>query len=111
MKVTQEQLDDPLKSLDGTTFSIDAQGSALTMRFALTEAILYADDKRSGADRLSGVKVAEKIHTRMGELEFDDAEVKLIEDRMDRAPLLTQNDYLYTLVRRFLRPTEAPNGI
>ncbi len=105
MKVTQDQLNAPLKSISGVVFSLD-KDTDLTMRYTLTEVILYVDDERSGTDRMNGVKVAEKVHTAMGELDFDETDVKLIEARMDNAPLLRNNDYLYTLVHRFLHPTK-----
>ncbi len=107
MKVTQEQLNKPLFSITGEPFDFK-KDEPLTMRFVLIETLLYADDKRSGTDRLAGVALSEKVLTPMGDLDFDEADVKLIETRMDDAPVLTNNDYLYTLTQRFLHPTATP---
>lgn len=109
MKVTQEQLDGPLKSLTGEAFDFK-KDEPLTMRHLFIETILFKDESRSGADRLNGVKVAEKINNRAGEFELDEADVKLIEGRMDRALILTSNDYLYALVQRFLHSTVEPES-
>lgn len=105
MKVTQEQLNEPLKSLTGKEFDFK-KDEPLTMRHVFIETILFADEGRSGTERLNGVKVAEKVNAQMGELEFDEADVKLIESRMDKAKILTNNDYLYALVQRFLHQPE-----
>lgn len=110
MKVTQERLNEPLKSLTGEDFDFK-KDEPLTMRHVFIETILFADESRSGADRLNGVKVAEKINTRMGELELDEADVKLIEGRMDKSPILINNDFMYALVQRFLHSTaEVTDG-
>ena len=107
MKVTQEQLNAPLFSITGESFDFK-KDVPLTMRHVFIETILFKDEGRSGQERLNGVKVAEKINTQMGELDLEEAEVKLIEDRMDKSPILTNNDYLYTLVQRFFHPPAAP---
>lgn len=104
MKITQEQLNKRLSSLTGEPFDFK-KDEPLTMRHVLIETILFKDESRSGQERLNGVKVAEKVNTQMGELDFDEADVKLIEERMDKSPILTNNDYLYALVQRFFHPS------
>lgn len=107
MKVTQEQLNAPIKALTGEVINIK-KDTALTLRDLLIESVLWIDESRKGADRITGVTFAEKVNTPMGELEFDEADVKLVETRMDGAPILTNNDYLYTCMQRFLHPVATP---
>ncbi len=107
MKVTQEQLNEPIKGLTGEVINL-RKDTPLTMRDVLIETVLHADEGRKGTDRITGVTFAEKVNTPMGELEFSEADVKLIEMRMEGAPILMNNDYLYTLTQRFLHPPTAP---
>lgn len=102
MKITQEQLNQELCGFDGKTISYGTSKGMLTMRLLLVEVILCRNDDRSGDERLKGFSLAGKINERMGILDLDSAELKLISTRMDQALIVKANDYLYGTLHELL---------
>lgn len=110
MKITQEQLNEELKTFTGESINY-AKDQKLTYRLLIIEVILSQDKDRSGDDRLKGFALALKIDTQMGVLELEDAEIKLIQTRMDSAVVVTSNDWLYGKLHKLLTSKDAtPDG-
>lgn len=109
MELTQEQLDQKLSSFngDGIEYGGVKERQALTMRLLMIEVVLCRKEDRPGDERVKGFALAVKINTPMGAVNLDDADLKLISNRMDEAIIVKSNDHLYGLLHAFLKTKDS----
>jgi len=101
MELTQELLNEPVRNISGEKYPYD-KDKDLTYRLLMIEVILSPDKERKGDERIRGFELASKLNAPHGVINIDDAGVKLIQTRMDNAPVVLTNDYLYGLLNQFL---------
>ncbi len=110
MKFTQEELDVPLKDVNGSVYNFSKE-EKLTLRLLLGEVILSKDTERSGDERIKGFNLVNKFNERFGEIKLDDAEVKLITLRMEKALITTSSDFLYGTLHVRLNRKDPPDVV
>lgn len=102
MEITQECLNEVVQNYLGEPYELTKE-TKLTLRLLLIEVILCKDENRSGDERIKGFALAQKVNTLMGIITLDDADIKLVETRMDKALIVTSQDFLYGTLATILK--------
>ena len=98
MILTQDELDVPIRNIYGKEMQNEKE-EPITLRLLFIESILRPQDGRTGAEKLKGVAMANKVNLPMGNLTLGPDEVKFISDRVDE---VDWTDYLYDHIYKAL---------